>query len=281
MDCFVPFNSNQILSCMRPAKILVIEDDQLIGKQLVKNLEKEGYIVTNLVTNKKDAIQAFERDVPDLMIADIELASNTGRAKDTYGGVDLVHTITSRYNNIPCLYYTGHGNKKEFIQKANNSNHTGIVIKTAPFLQVKIAIESILQKHWEIQKSISLPDYFYIEGYTVFKTMKRKVGCRVIATDIVFVKYVNNGVQLFSEGTKDKLFRKNLQLTTFFKRYPYPFFLRISQDKIINIDRVKYFVPETDEIVLMHNGEEYYLSLTQSYRREFIALYNQRRIKSQ
>ena len=265
---------------MRPIKILVVEDDIFLGKGLVKNLEKTGYTVTGFVTNKEEAIQAFEKNIPDLVIVDIELEKKGGRAKDADGGITLVNTISSKYNT-PCIYYTGHGNDENLIAKAQASNHTGIVIKTAPFLQVKLTIQSVLQKFWEAEKINTLPNFFYIDSLKKVRGIERKVLHHVEAQNIIWIEYIDNGVQIFLEGNKDRLHKKNLQLSTFLKEHPYSFFLQISQSKVINKDKIINLLTDTDEVMLSHNDKEYFLSVTKTYRKAFMHFINQRKIKSQ
>jgi len=265
---------------MRPIKILVVEDDVFLGKGLVKKLEKTGYTITDFVNNKEEAIRSFENNIPDLVIVDIELEKAGSRAKDIDGGITFVNTISSKYNT-PCIYYTGHGNDENLIGKAQASNHTGIVIKTAPFLQVKLTIQSILQKFWEAEKINSLPTFFFIEGTKKFRGREQKIVHRVESKDIVWVEYANNSVQIFSKDNTNELRKKNLQLSTFLKRYPYPFLLQISQNIIINKDRILNILPETDEIIMLHNNEEVYHSVTTTYRKAFMQFINQRKIKSQ
>jgi len=60
-----------------PAKILVIEDEDLIRKALEFRLKKDGHLVVP-VTDGRAGIQAVESDKFDLVLTDLMLPYNNG-----------------------------------------------------------------------------------------------------------------------------------------------------------------------------------------------------------
>jgi len=88
-------------------KILIIDDEELIIKSLVRLLQKNGYIVLT-AKNGQDALVISDEEYFDLIIADIRMP-----------GMNGVETIRSIYDNlkakksknIPTIFITGYADK--------------------------------------------------------------------------------------------------------------------------------------------------------------------------
>jgi DNA-binding response OmpR family regulator len=63
---------------MRPLRVLVVEDDLMIGPLLAEVLEDLGHIVVAVVVDARSAVAAARNCRPDLMIVDIKLGEHSG-----------------------------------------------------------------------------------------------------------------------------------------------------------------------------------------------------------
>jgi len=63
---------------MKPLRILVVEDDVMIGPLLAEMLEDIGHLVCGVEVNAVNAVAAAERSRPDLMIVDVGLGDASG-----------------------------------------------------------------------------------------------------------------------------------------------------------------------------------------------------------
>ncbi len=63
---------------MKALRVLVVEDNALVGILLGELLADLGHEVCAIVRTEADAVLAAGRDAPDLMIVDMELAQGTG-----------------------------------------------------------------------------------------------------------------------------------------------------------------------------------------------------------
>ena len=61
-----------------PQRILVVEDDALIGSLLTEVLQALGHAVYPVETTEDGAVSAAARHRPDLMIVDVQLAAGSG-----------------------------------------------------------------------------------------------------------------------------------------------------------------------------------------------------------
>ena len=65
---------------MKALRILVVEDDVMIGELLAETLEDLGHVVCAVETNAANAVAAAARHHPDLMIVDVGLGEASGIA---------------------------------------------------------------------------------------------------------------------------------------------------------------------------------------------------------
>lgn len=63
---------------MKPLRILVVEDDVMIGPLLAEMLEDLGHIVCAVEVDAVNAVAAAARHHPDLMIVDVGLGDESG-----------------------------------------------------------------------------------------------------------------------------------------------------------------------------------------------------------
>ena len=61
-----------------PLRVLVMEDDALLGFMLGEVLEELGYAVSAIAATHPDAVLAARSDRPDLMIVDVHLRAGSG-----------------------------------------------------------------------------------------------------------------------------------------------------------------------------------------------------------
>ena len=89
---------------MMPKRILLVDDEELITRTLVKTLEKKGYDVM-VAKNGEDAIAMAEAEDFNLIISDIRMPGKNG--------VDTVKEIMAliknkRQEKIPSIFVTGY-----------------------------------------------------------------------------------------------------------------------------------------------------------------------------
>jgi len=63
---------------MNALRILVVEDDAIIGMMLTEMLEEMGHDVCSIEATEAEAISAADRCRPDLMIVDVLLGAGSG-----------------------------------------------------------------------------------------------------------------------------------------------------------------------------------------------------------
>jgi CheY-like chemotaxis protein len=83
---------------MTTLRVMVVEDDAMIGVLLAEMLEGMGYDVCAVEASEADAVIAEARWRPDLMIVDVHLGEGSGVT-----AVDRIH----RVRPVPYVFVTG------------------------------------------------------------------------------------------------------------------------------------------------------------------------------
>ena len=83
---------------MRPLRILLAEDDEVVRVALAEMLESLGHQVCATASTEAEAVAAAARSVPDLMVLDIKLAEGSG--------VAAVAAIQAQ-GHVPHVFLTG------------------------------------------------------------------------------------------------------------------------------------------------------------------------------
>ena len=84
---------------MTKIKILVVEDESIVAKDIQKSLEKLGYEVPATASSAASAYEKLEQILPDLVFLDIKL-------KGEEDGIHIAEHIKEKYN-IPVIFGSG------------------------------------------------------------------------------------------------------------------------------------------------------------------------------
>ena len=131
-------------------KILIVEDELLIAKNLSQKLEKLGYEIADIVSCGADAIERAGEMKPDLILMDIVIK----------GDIDGIATaaIIHEKLDIPIIYTTAYADD-ETLQRAENTGSYGYLLKPFKERELHATIKIALSKHQEavtMQKLIAL-----------------------------------------------------------------------------------------------------------------------------
>ena len=88
------------VSLGRPAMILIVEDDEILGRSLLQRLTLEGYDA-RLAADAATALGIVGRQRPDAVMCDMRLPDRDGES--------LMHEIFARIGAVPTLFMTAYG----------------------------------------------------------------------------------------------------------------------------------------------------------------------------
>jgi two-component system, sensor histidine kinase and response regulator len=106
---------------VRPAEILIVEDDEIVGLELQKRLKELGYkVVPDRASTGEQALQFIEQRSPDLVLMDIVLAGEMS-------GTQTARLIRKRFQT-PVVYLTAYTDAATLQQMKETGGH-GFVAK--------------------------------------------------------------------------------------------------------------------------------------------------------
>ncbi|MBZ5495707.1 MAG: PAS domain S-box protein [Acidobacteriia bacterium] len=123
---------------MTKAKILIVEDDSVVGVYIQKCLEKAGFVVVAVVSSAEQAVAAARSETPDLALMDITLPGDMD-------GVEAARQIRFQLN-IPVVYLTGSADEKT-LERAKVAEPLGYLLKPFNERELQTTIESALHQY--------------------------------------------------------------------------------------------------------------------------------------
>ncbi len=122
---------------MEKSKIMIVEDEALIGAELGDNLADLGYEVTGIVNSGKKALESIKAKKPDLILMDIKL-------KGDLDGIQVAEEI-KKLKGPPIIFITAYLND-DFMNRAKITEPFGYLIKPVDSRELHSTIEISLYK---------------------------------------------------------------------------------------------------------------------------------------
>ena len=151
---------------MRKTKILVVEDESIVARDIRNMLVGLGYEVTAVVSGAMAAIQKAQETGPDIVLMDVMLQGDIT-------GVEAAEQIYTNFS-IPVVYLTAYADSTT-VQQAKKTEPFGYIIKPFEERELQTTIEIALYKY---KMQMELKDR---ERW--LSTILKSIGDGVIATN--------------------------------------------------------------------------------------------------
>lgn len=123
---------------MKPARLLIVEDEVIVVADLEIRLAQLGYEVVGSAARGEEAMAMAAALLPDLVLMDIHL-------QGAMDGVEVAHELRDGLR-IPVVFLTAHSEDHTF-QHAIEAEPMGYIIKPIEDRELRVAIEMGLYKH--------------------------------------------------------------------------------------------------------------------------------------
>ena len=207
-------------------KILVVEDEMIIGAKISMQLTALGYEVTGILPRGDEALLHIAQNKPDIILLDIQL-------KGSMDGIETARQIHQRYP-IPIIYVTANSDEATFNRAKATRPHAFIV---KPFKEVDLhrAIELAISRMAEdATGAIEINDGEerpYILSDRIFIRHKEKM-LKLMLADIIFIEADRNYSRIFTAG---KEYLLSITLKTIEQKLPQQSFQRVHRSYIIHL----------------------------------------------
>lgn len=184
-------------------RILVVEDESIVGLHLESALKRLGYDVLEIASTGEEAIMKTQELHPELILMDIVL-------KGEMDGIEAASQIRAKFD-VPIIYLTAYGDEST-LQRAKITEPFGYIIKPFEERELHNAIEIALYKH-EMDKKMR-----HMER--MLSTTLRSIGDGVISIDMHgHVTFMNPAAETLTgwkqEDAKDKTLKEIFNIKEF------------------------------------------------------------------
>ena len=223
---------------MLEKKILIIEDDHVIGMEIKDRLETLGYNVLTRLSYGEDAIEQAGDLHPDLILMDIQLAGEID-------GIQAADKIRDLYD-IPVVYLTAYADDNT-LERAKITEPFGYVLKPFEERELVSTIEMALYKHVIEQKLKNNERWL--------ATTLKSIGDGVIATDTEGrIIFMNPIAEQLTGWEQDQAMDKSLESIFCVIDEETKMPLQNSDDQVIHRGTIERIPAET--ILLSKDGVE-------------------------
>jgi DNA-binding LytR/AlgR family response regulator len=246
-----------------PLRILIVEDEMVIGANISLQLSKLGYEVTGIVPRGEEALVHVRDNQPDIVLLDIQLKGN----------IDGIQTaeMMQKEHDIPVIYLTANADDAHF-NRAKATHPYAFISKPYKNLDLKRAIEltaSRLQSgaHAENNKtpaSAGIKDKSsFVLTDSIFARNHDKM-VKIIVKDIYYIEAERNYCRIYS---KDKEYLLVMTLKDLNEKLPEGHFVRVHRSYIVNVEHV-------NEVAISHVVvAKRAIPLSKSYRDDLLSVF--------
>ena len=147
------------------ASILVVEDEAILGMDMVSRLKKMGYEVLPLAKNPEQALAQLAKRQPDILMLDIHLGDRH------IDGIELAARIRQQYQ-LPFIFLTSHA-EGEYIERAKAIKPAAYILKPFKDKEIHIAIEMAMANYLaQGNDTVTLKDSLFLKKDDRFERVK-------------------------------------------------------------------------------------------------------------
>jgi len=176
-------------------RILIVEDEKIIGLDLQRRLEKFGYTVVDLVSTGEKAIAVAWETRPDIILMDIMLA----------GKIDGIEAATRIKENskIPVIFLTAYADENT-LERAKQAEPFGYILKPFKERELYTTIDIALYKH-SIDRKLYQQEQW-------FSAILESAGDGIIATDRNnFIRFMNPVAEILTGWKENDVQNANIK----------------------------------------------------------------------
>lgn len=197
---------------MSDIRILIVEDEKIVARDIQRSVEKMGYAVCALASSGEEAIQKALETLPDLVLMDIVL-------KTELDGISAGEQLT-RLLNIPIIYLTACDDEMILTQSRKTSCY-GYIIKPFDEQELHRTIElALYKKQMDSRLGIMekrLSTIIHDIGKAVITTDRK--GCVIYMNEIAENLTGWKNEEALGKSLKDVLIVKDISLSDLEKEW--------------------------------------------------------------
>ena len=228
---------------MSKMTILIVEDEPLIADDIAMILEKNDYVISDIVDNAEDALVHLSSANVNMVLLDVNIEGDVD-------GIQLAHQINKEHN-VPFIFLTSYYDNNT-LMRAKSTAPAGYIVK--PFDEGDL-VANIELASMKSRKKVSKPpvDKFFVRENNELKSIE--------AMEILYVESDNNYANIFTDSRK---YVVSHTLKSVEEQLPTETFVRVHKSYLVNFQK----------ITSIHEGyvfiDEIKLSIGRAYKEQLL-----------
>jgi DNA-binding LytR/AlgR family response regulator len=217
---------------MPPIRILAIEDDPLQAEALRLVLEELNYIAIEVTTNVADFQRLVVATVPDLLLIDIDLASDVD-------GIQLSQKVRNS-SNAPIIFVTA-SKDKETILRAKDSHASAYITKPYERSSLQAAIEIAMAARSTSAQGMHLnarKDFFV------------KDDGRLRKVNIDEIQFVEVKEKFCCIRLENEIIEVNIRLKELIEQLHPPQFVQVHRSYVVALNHITEVTPANNTVII-------------------------------
>lgn len=206
-------------------RILIVEDDMIIGANLSLQLTQLGYEVTGLESRGEEALAHALANTPDIILMDINL-------KGKLNGIETVSAIQNE-KDIPIIYLTANSDEATFSQ-AKETHPRAFITKPFNKLNLQRSVALVVEQLRENKSIPTIAKEVEVMNDRIFVRHKGKLE-KLLLEDILYLEADRNYCTI---KTNTASYVLSSTLKTIEEKLPISRFIRVHRSYMVNIAKL-------------------------------------------
>lgn len=121
---------------MKDARILLAEDEAIVGIEIKNSLQRLGYTHTDLVPTAQEVLEEVEERTPDLILMDVNL-------EGSMDGIEATEKLHENYD-VPVVFVTAHSSES-VLSRIRHTDAVGYVVKPINDSDLESITQSVIE----------------------------------------------------------------------------------------------------------------------------------------
>jgi DNA-binding LytR/AlgR family response regulator len=223
---------------MKSLKVLIVEDEIIIARDLAYHLKTMGLEVCGILVEGEKVLDFLQTNTPDMILMDISL-------RGKMDGISVVHQIQKKYT-LPIIYLTANTDDITF-QLAKVTKPFAFIEKPFKKRDLLRTLELLIERLIEKTEKVSFP---MVPSYVLKDRIFIKDGNALVKVFLQDILYVQAERAYCLIATQEKKFLLSVPLKNFEEQITTEFFLRVHRSYLINLNHIDSL---EDNTILIQN----------------------------
>jgi two-component system response regulator LytT len=250
---------------MGNVSVLVVEDENIVAKDIQQSLQKMGYKVIGTASSGEKAKEILKENQPDIILMDIML-------KGDMSGIDTAEYVKEIYD-LPVIFLTAYADEST-LSKAKITEPYGYILKPFKEIDLHTSIEMALYKHKKTSELKKENEIYatLLDGNGSADFLFIRAKSKLVKIKMVDLFYVEALKDYVTFHTANGDYTIHATMKDIEQKLPGKQFIRVHRSFIIRVDRIVSL--EQSQGILYLENDTNPISIGGSYKDELLKRLN-------